>query len=102
MSRVIALGLVAASVLLTACGSVESPSSGSVKIPTILNTEKVERAIEGSSLAQRGRHVHVSCPSGVTQKKGSVFSCAAVFNRTTTRFVVTQLDASGHVLYEAR
>ena len=33
MSRVIALGLVAASLVLTACGSAESPSGGSGKIP---------------------------------------------------------------------
>jgi hypothetical protein len=86
--------LVAASLAVTACGS-----SGS---PTILNTEKVERAIEGSSLAQRGKHAQVSCPSGVHQKKGLVFSCTAVVGRGSTRFVVTELDGSGHVHYEAR
>lgn len=86
--------LLAASLAITACGS-----SGS---PTILNTEKVERAIEHSSLAQRGTHAQVSCPSGVHQKKGLVFSCTAVVDRGSTRFVVTELDGSGHVHYEAR
>jgi len=85
---------VAASLAVTACGS-----SGS---PTILNTEKVERAIEHSSLAQRGKHAQVTCPSGVHQKKGLVFSCTAVVKRGSTRFVVTELDGSGHVRYEAR
>lgn len=83
----------AASLAVTACGS-----SGS---PTILNTEKIERAIEGSSLAQRGKHVQVSCPSGVHQKKGLVFSCTAVATSGNTRFVVTELDDHGHVHYEA-
>jgi hypothetical protein len=86
--------LVAASLAVTACGS-----SGS---PTILNTEKVERAIEHSSLAQRGKQAQVSCPSGVHQKKGLVFSCTAVVDRSSTRFAVTELDGSGQVHYEAR
>jgi hypothetical protein len=86
--------LVAASLAVTACGS--------SKPPTILNTEKVERAIEQSSLAQRGAHAQVSCPSGVHQKKGLVFSCTAVVKRASTRFVVTELNGSGHVHYEAR
>jgi hypothetical protein len=86
--------VVAASLAVTGCGS-----SGS---PTILNTEKVERAIEHSSLAQRGKRAQVSCPSGVHQKKGLVFSCTAVVGRDSTRFAVSQLDASGHLHYEAR
>jgi hypothetical protein len=86
--------LVAVSLAVTACGS--------SKPPTILNTEKVERAIEQSSLTQRGKHAQVSCPSGVRQKKGLVFSCTAVVKRASTRFAVTELDGSGHVHYEAR
>ena len=86
--------LVGASLAVAACGS-----SGST---TILYTEKIERAIGHSSLAQRGKHAQVSCPSGVHQKKGLVFSCTAVVGRHTTRFVVTELDGSGHVHYEAR
>jgi hypothetical protein len=77
----------------TACGS-----SGSI---TILNTEKIERAIEHSSLAQRGAHAQVSCPSGVHQKKGLVFSCTAVVGRNSTKFRVTEVDGSGHVQYVA-
>src|SRR5687767_7542427 len=85
--------LVAASLAVAGCGSSEAP--------TILDTEKVERAIERSSLSQRGKHVQVSCPSGVRQKKGLEFSCTTVGERDSTRFVVTQLDDSGHVRYEA-
>jgi hypothetical protein len=91
---VVAGVLVAAGLALTACGS-----SGS---PTILNTEKVERAIEQSSLAQRGTRAQVSCPAGVHQKRGLGFSCTAVAKRGNTRFVVTQLDGSGHVHYQGR
>jgi hypothetical protein len=46
--------------------------------------------------------VQASCPSGVHQKKGLVFSCTAVAKRGSTRFLVTTLDASGRVRYEAR
>lgn len=93
LSSVIGL-LSAASLAVTACGS-----SGSA---TILNTEKVERAIEHSSLAQRGQYAQVSCPSGVHQQNGLVFTCIAVAENVSTRFVVTELDASGHVHYVAR
>ncbi len=83
------------SLALAACGSSETP--------TILDTEKVERAIERSSLEQRGMRAQVSCPSGVRQKKGLEFSCTAVVKRgDSTKFVVTQLDAAGRVHYEAR
>jgi hypothetical protein len=85
--------LVAISLGVSACGSSESP--------TILNTEKIERAIEASSLDQRGEHATVSCPSGVHQQEGLEFSCRAVVDRVTTDFVVTELDGSGNVHYEA-
>jgi hypothetical protein len=87
--------LAAASLAVSACG-------GSSAAPTILNTEKLERAIESSSLAQRGQHAQVSCPSGVHQKKGLGFSCTAVVGRASTRFAVTQLDGSGRVHYAAK
>jgi hypothetical protein len=86
--------LVAASLVATGCGKSEDP--------TILNTEKVERAIERSSLDQRNANPRVSCPSGVHQKKGSAFSCTAIVKHTATRFVVTQIDDDGHVRYEGR
>ena len=95
LGRSLALGvLLAASLAVTACGSSESP--------TILNTEKVERAIEQSSLAQRATRAQVSCPSGMHQKKGSEFSCTAVAKRGSTQFTVTQLDGSGRVHFEGR
>lgn len=86
--------LVTASVAFTACGKSEAP--------TILNTEKVERAIERSSLVQRGKRANVTCPSGVHQKKGLEFACTAVVKGKSTRFAVTQVDGSGNVHYEAR
>jgi len=92
--------LAAASLTVIACGSSESPTR--VHAATILNTEKIERAIERSSLAQRKTHAQVSCPPGVHQRKGLAFSCTAVVARGSTRFVVTQLDGAGRVHYEAR
>jgi hypothetical protein len=88
------VAVAAAGLAASACGAAESP--------TVLNTEKVERAIERSSMAQRGIRVHVSCPSGVHQTKGLAFSCSAVAKLYGTRFVVTQLDGAGRVQYEAR
>jgi len=91
---VVAGVLVGASLAVTACGTSDSP--------TILNTEKVERAIERSSLDQRRKRAQVSCPSGVHQKKGLVFSCTAVVKGGSTRFEVSQVDGSGRVHYAAR
>ena len=89
----VAGGLAAAGLAVTSCGDAATP--------TILNTEKVERAIESSSLAQRQKRVHVSCPAGVHQKKGLAFNCTTMSTHGITRFVVTQLDDAGHVHYEA-
>ena len=88
--------LATAGLALPACGSSDPQA------PVILDTEKVERAIERSSLAQRGIRARVSCPSGVRQEKGLVFACTAAANGATTRFMVTELDGAGRVRYEAR
>ncbi len=86
--------LALAAVGLTACGS---------KDPTILNTEKVERTIERAALKERRIRVQVSCPSGVVQKKGIVFTCRAVVaGGGSTRFIVTELDDAGRVRYEGQ
>jgi hypothetical protein len=92
----------AAGILVVGVLSATAGCGGSSDAPTILDTEKVERAIEGSSLAQRGQVAHVTCPSGVHQTKGLVFACTARVGTVSTRFDVTQLDASGRVRYVAR
>ena len=98
LGRTAAAGLViAASLTVAACGD-----KAETKAATILNTEKVERAIERSVAAQRGKTARVSCPSGVHQKKGLVFSCTALVKKVSTRFVVTQQDGAGQVRYVAR
>ena len=90
----VAGGLVAASLVVTACGKSPEPL-------TILDTEKIERAIERASLTQRNERVHVSCPSGVHQKKGLVFSCTAVGRKIRTTITVTTLDGAGNVRFKA-
>ncbi len=85
--------LLAASLAVTACGSGSPPT---------INADTIEQAIANSSLAQRGVHAQVSCPSGVHQTKGLVFHCTAVVDRASTTFVVTELNDSGAVHYEAR
>ena len=84
---------IAAAALIAGCGSAPTP--------TILNTEKVERAIEQSIAQQREKRARVSCPDGVHQKKGLVFSCTAVVKGGGTKFSVTQLNADGRVHYQA-
>jgi hypothetical protein len=93
---VVASLIVAASLMVVACGKTDTKSA------TILNTEKVERAIEHSVDVQRGKTATVSCPSGVHQKKGLVFSCTALVKKASTQFVVTQQDGAGRVRYVAR
>jgi hypothetical protein len=86
--------LVAASLALGACGS----SDGST---ATLDMTKIERAIAQSSLAQRGQHAQVSCPSDVPVKKGLEFSCMAKVGEVGTLFVVVEQDSVGHVHYRA-
>jgi hypothetical protein len=90
--------ILATSLAVSACGGAMIRS----KSATILNTEKIERAIQRSAMAQRSEHAIVSCPSGVHQKQGVTFSCTATVGRSSTQFVVTQLDGSGDVHYAAR
>lgn len=85
-----------AAVSLAACG-------GDDKDPTILNTEKVERAIEQSALTQRKVKVQVSCPDGVHQKKGTAFVCTATDSKGRTSNVdVQQQDDAGNVTFVVR
>jgi hypothetical protein len=93
LAAILALGLA-----VSGCGASGTPSTSA----TILNTHKVERAIQRSAMIQRSKHATVSCPSGVHQKQGVTFSCTATVGRSSTQFVVTQLDGSGDVHYVAR
>lgn len=97
MSVRLTCALGTAVIALSACGGAEKPAAA----PAVLDTEKVERAIERSSLAQRGLEPRVSCPSGVLQRKGAMFACTAVVGRRSTRFAVRQMDGAGTVRYEA-
>lgn len=68
--------------------------------PLILDTEKVERSIQESILAKRDVRAEVSCPSGVHQRRGLTFYCAATLpNGTVTRFRVKQINSAGGVSY---
>jgi hypothetical protein len=106
-----AVGLLAVSLTLAACGSASSPSTNTgahsatsaarARHYRVLDIGKVQRAIEQSALAQRAEHAAVTCPSGVRQRKGLVFSCTALVGNVSTRFVVTELDGLGNVHYAA-
>ena len=67
--------------------------------PVILNTERVERAIESSIAQQRHLASSVSCPVNIVQKSGVVFRCQAIVRGRVFSVVVTETDSSGHVTY---
>lgn len=67
--------------------------------PVILNTERVERAIEGSILSQRHLASMVSCPVNIVQKAGVVFTCQATVTGRAFPVQVTETDGRGHVTY---
>ena len=75
---------------------------GSTSTAPILNTERIERAIEQATLTQRNKRVNVSCPSGVLQKKGVVFTCTAAYKGGSGSFIVTETDGAGRVHYLAK
>lgn len=67
--------------------------------PVILNTERVERSIEASILAQRHLASQVSCPVNIEQKAGVVFICVATVRGRQFPVDVTEIDGRGHVTY---
>lgn len=67
--------------------------------PVILNTERIERSIEASILAQRHLGSTVSCPVNIVQKAGVVFDCQAMVRGRHFAVVVTEVDGKGHVVY---
>jgi hypothetical protein len=85
------LGLfVLAAGALSACGSDR---------PRILDTERIERAIQDTILQKRHLRAQVSCPSGTEQRKGVVFTCIATYPRGQNPFVVTVDTDAGAVHY---
>jgi hypothetical protein len=64
-----------------------------------LNTVVVERAIANTILAERHIDATVSCPPGVPQQKGRVFTCTARLAVGTYPVSVTEADGNGHVRY---
>lgn len=81
----------AAAFLVAGCGSDERK---------ILDTERIERAIEDTVWEKRRLRADVSCPSGTEQKKGVRFTCNAVYRGGQNPFVVVQDDDRGAVHYE--
>jgi Domain of unknown function (DUF4333) len=67
--------------------------------PVILNTERVERAIENSISAERHLISSVSCPVNIVQHARAVFACQATVRGRVFPVVVTETDSRGHVTY---
>jgi hypothetical protein len=86
-------------IVATAGLSLAAAGCGDSDKPKILDTERVERAIEQSILEKRDLKATVSCPSGVERKKGRKFRCVATYKGGTTPFLVTQDDDKGAVHY---
>jgi hypothetical protein len=94
--RVPAISLLAVVVLVVAGGVA---GCGSDKKPKILDTERVERAIQDSILQKRHLKATVSCPAGIEQKKGVTFRCTATYRGGQNPFVVTVDSSKGAVHY---
>ena len=92
--RVPAISLLA---ILVVAGGVAG--CGSDKKPKILDTERVERAIQDSVLQKRHLKATVSCPAGIEQKKGVTFRCTATYKGGQNPFVVTVDSPEGAVHY---
>jgi hypothetical protein len=96
--RAAAVLLPCAAAFTAGCGT-DAPT---VTTPVILDTKRVEQAIEASILDQRKQTAEVDCPSGVHQTAGLTFRCVATGkDGTTAIFVVRQTDNAGHVTYDA-
>lgn len=67
--------------------------------PVILNTNRVERAIETSIREQRHLASRVSCPVNIVQERGVVFNCFASVRGRQFSVVVTEVDGDGHVTF---
>lgn len=67
--------------------------------PVILNTNRVEQAIEGSIRTQRHLTSTVTCPVNIVQQKGVIFYCQAAVRARNFRVVVTEVDGNGHVTF---
>jgi Domain of unknown function (DUF4333) len=67
----------------------------------VLDTAKVEHAIEASILDQRRVRAMVSCPSEVLQQAGVRFRCTARIDGGARGypFVVSETDNAGHLRY---
>ena len=91
MLRSTLIAALAAALALAGCGGDDKPK--------ILDTERVERAIERSILQERKIRAAVSCPSGTEMKKGKKFRCIATYPGGRTPFVVAQTDDRGAVRY---
>jgi hypothetical protein len=76
-----------------------TPGCGKDKQRPILDTERIERAIEDTIWQKRHLRAHVSCPAGTEQKKGLQFRCTATYPGGQNPFVVTQDDGRGAVHY---
>jgi Domain of unknown function (DUF4333) len=90
----IAAALMAAAGAISGCGG----DSGGFDKNKVLDTERVERAIEASILEKRHLRATVTCPSGIEKKKDVKFHCLATYRSGKTTFLVTE-DEKGAVHY---
>ena len=97
--RVRAWSIGIAAALIAAPGAISGCGGGGSDKGKVLDTERVERAIEQSILEKRNLRATVSCPSGTKQKKGLKFRCTATYKGGRTVFLVTEDDDKGAVHY---
>lgn len=102
----VVLGVALSGVALAGCGGGDdggaATATTAAPATVILDTKRVEHAIEASIRTERKVEADVDCPSGVHQSKGLTFRCVATTSAGTTEFVVRQADGRGNVTYAAR
>ncbi len=89
--------LIALTVVVAGCGNSEESSKAS----SGNSMASVERQIEQGIMKQLNATLKVSCPAGISDKKGAKFQCVAQ-NKTTQLLAVnvTRADAKGNVRWK--
>ncbi len=105
-AQVLAWSLCLLALGLSACGSsgqVSSSDASANRQGPLLNTKRVELAIEQSVLVQRDLHAQAFCPSQVQQMRGQTFICLAYAPKVRpAAFTVRQIDDAGRVQYSSK
>ena len=102
----VAVAALAATGIISACGSTGGSSAPAPTKSVSLNTTAVAASIRDSIYKERGIHARVVCPPAMPQEAGRTFDCTAITLSAKrpsqvikTPFVVTIVNSKGYVTY---